>query len=56
MLRILEEGRGVFFDPEILALFLERLEEVREIQKRFGEGPEDFDKFRNLDQISIEEV
>ena len=55
VLRILEEGRGVFFDPEILGLFLERLEEVRGIQKRHGDAPEDFDKFRNLDQVSIEE-
>jgi HD-GYP domain-containing protein (c-di-GMP phosphodiesterase class II) len=55
VLRILEEGRGVFFDPAILNLFLNRLEEAREIQARYGDGPEDFDKFRNLDQIVIEE-
>jgi hypothetical protein len=55
VLRILVEGCGVFFDPEILALFLERLEEVREIQSRYGDAPEDFDKFRNLDRIVIEE-
>ena len=55
VIRILEEGRGSFFDPEILALFLERLEEVRGIQSRYGDAPEDFDKFRNLDRIVIEE-
>jgi HD-GYP domain-containing protein (c-di-GMP phosphodiesterase class II) len=55
VLRILEEGRGVFFDPEILPLFLDRLEEAREIQSRYGDRPEDFDKFRNLNQVSIEE-
>ena len=55
VLRLLEEGRGVFFDPEILALFFERLGEVREIQGRYGDAPEDFDKFRNLDRIVIEE-
>ena len=54
VLRILEEGRGVFFDPEILPLFLDRLEEAREIQSRYGDAPEDFDKFRNLDQVAIE--
>lgn len=55
VLRILEEGRGVFFDPEILPLFLDRLEEAREIQSRYGDRPEDFDKFRNLDQVAIED-
>jgi len=56
VVRILEEGRGVFFDPEILTLFLEHLDEAREIQGRYGDSPEDFDKFRNLDQIVIEEI
>jgi hypothetical protein len=35
---------------------LGRLEEVRDIQSRCGDAPEDFDKFRNLDQVSIEEA
>ncbi|RPJ36731.1 MAG: hypothetical protein EHM27_14985 [Deltaproteobacteria bacterium] len=55
VLGILEEGRGVFFDPEILPLFLDRLEEAREVQSRYGDRPEDFDKFRNLDQVTIED-
>jgi len=55
VLRILEEGRGVFFDPEILNLFLDRLGEAREIQSRYDDRPEDFEKFRNLDQVGIEE-
>ena len=55
VLRILKEGRGVFFDPEILTLFLDRLEDARKIQSRYGDRPEDFEKFRNLDQVVIEE-
>ena len=55
VLRILKEGRGVFFDPEILTLFLDRLEEARKVQGRYTDHPEAFDKFRNLDQVAIEE-
>jgi HD-GYP domain-containing protein (c-di-GMP phosphodiesterase class II) len=55
VLAVLEKGRGLFFDPEILSLFLDRLDEVREIQARYGDAPEDFDKFRNLDRIVVEE-
>lgn len=55
VLCILKEGRGVFFDPAILDLFLERLEEVREIRRRHADRSEDFEKFRNLGRVAIEE-
>jgi len=55
VLCILEEGRGSFFDPKILDVFLDRLDEVREIQSRHSDREEDFDKFRDLDRLMIEE-
>lgn len=55
VLGILEEGRGAFFDPKILDVFLDRLDEVRAIQNRHTDREEDFDKFKDLDRLMIEE-
>ncbi|MDI6755162.1 MAG: GAF domain-containing protein [Thermodesulfobacteriota bacterium] len=55
VLRILREGRGSFFDPKILDIFLDNLESVRKIQGRYVDREEDFDKFKNLDRLVIEE-
>jgi HD-GYP domain-containing protein (c-di-GMP phosphodiesterase class II) len=55
VLGILEEGRGSFFDPKILDVFLDRLDEVRVIQSRHTDREEDFDKFKDLDRLMIEE-
>jgi putative two-component system response regulator len=55
VLRILEEGKGTHFDPDVLDVFFGRLEEVREIKGRYSDREEDFDKFRNLDDLEIEE-
>ncbi|MGE4553068.1 MAG: HD domain-containing phosphohydrolase [Desulfovibrionaceae bacterium] len=37
-LAILREGRGVHFDPKVLDVFLDHLDEVFEIQRRFRDG------------------
>lgn len=55
VLRILREGRGSFFDPKILDIFLDNLEAVHKIQSRYVDREEDFDKFKNLDRLVIEE-
>jgi putative two-component system response regulator len=55
VLRILEEGRGSIFDPAMLDVFLGRLDAVREIRSRYADREEDFDKFRNLNSLEIEE-
>lgn len=55
VLRILNQGRGSFFEPKILEVFLSRLDGARKIQRRFVDQEEDFDKFRNLDHLKIEE-
>ncbi|MBM4332927.1 MAG: GAF domain-containing protein [Deltaproteobacteria bacterium] len=55
VLRILREGRGSFFDPKILDIFLDNLEAVRKIQSRYMDREEDFDKFKNLNRLVIEE-
>lgn len=55
VLKILQEGRGSFFDPHILDVFLDHLEEVREIKKRYQDREEDFHQFGNLDRLIIEE-
>ncbi len=46
VLRILEEGRGTFFDPDVLTLFLCRLEEARDIQNRFADREMDLEAFQ----------
>jgi len=53
VLRILEEGRGSYFDPMILGVFLGHLSEVREIKERYSDREEDFDQFRNLNAPQI---
>lgn len=55
VLRILERGRGSIFDPMILDVFLSRLDEVREIKERYADREEDFDPFRRLNPLEIEE-
>jgi len=55
VLRILEEGRMAIFDPKILDLFLNNLDEVREIQSRYVDREEDYDKFQDLEYLIIEE-
>jgi HD-GYP domain-containing protein (c-di-GMP phosphodiesterase class II) len=56
VLCILGEGQGSFFDPKILNIFFRRLDAVREIRDRYVDRAEDFDKFRNLDYLVIEEA
>jgi HD-GYP domain-containing protein (c-di-GMP phosphodiesterase class II) len=56
VLRTIEEGRGTYFDPRLLDLFFDRLDDVREIQKRYADQPEDFDPFRNLDRLAAEGI
>jgi putative two-component system response regulator len=55
VLRILKEGRGLFFDPDLLDVFLKDLEAMREIQHRYADREEDYDTFKNLDRVIIEE-
>jgi HD-GYP domain-containing protein (c-di-GMP phosphodiesterase class II) len=56
VLCILGEGQGSSFDPKILDIFFGRLDAAREIRDRFVDRAEDFDKFRNLDHLVIEEA
>ncbi len=51
VLGILQEGRGSHFDPRVLDVFLDRLDEVRKIKERYSDREGDFDKFRNLDAL-----
>jgi putative two-component system response regulator len=55
VLRILREGRGSYFDPKILDVFLANFEAVCAIQNRYMDQKEDFDKFRDLDHLAIED-
>lgn len=55
VLRIMEEGRGSLFDPKILDVFLGQPDAVREVRGRYADQKEDFDKFKNLDRLTIEE-
>jgi len=55
LLGLVGEGRGTFFDPQILDLFLSHLQDVRVIQDRYADRDEDFDRFKNLDHLKIKE-
>ena len=55
VLRILHEGRGFHFDPKILDVFLANMDGMRAIQKRYADQEGDFDKFRDLDQLKVED-
>lgn len=55
VLRILEEGRGSHFDAKILDVFLANLDGVRAIQRSYADQEGDFDKFRDLDRLKIED-
>lgn len=55
VLKILQEGRGSFFDPQILDIFLAHFTEVREIKNRYQDHEADFDQFHNLDRLIIED-
>ena len=55
VLRILEEGRGSHFDPKILDVFLANMDRVRAIQRSYADQEGDFDKFRGLDRLKIED-
>jgi putative two-component system response regulator len=52
---ILGEGKGTFFDPMVLEIFLKQLQAMREIRASFSDRDEDFDKFRSLNHLAIEE-
>lgn len=55
VLGLLQEGRGSFFDPQLLDIFLANLEEVRKIKNRYADREEDFEPFRNLARPVLEE-
>lgn len=55
VLCIIGEGQASFFDPKILDIFFKRLDGIREIRNRYEDREEDFDKFKNLDRLAIEE-
>jgi len=44
VLGLLEEGRGSFFDPQLVDVFLARLGEIREIQDRYSGAEGDFEE------------
>lgn len=50
-----EYGPASFFDPQILDIFLDNLEEVRENKNRYKDREEDFDKCRNFSGLAPEE-
>ncbi len=55
-LKIMKEGRGVHFDPEMLDCFLGNLPAVREIRDRFEDKPEDFDKLKDVGNEDLSEL
>ena len=51
VLRALEEGRGSFFDPFLVDVFLSHLGEIRDIQSRYSGAQENFGQFEGADEM-----
>ena len=56
VLGILQEERGKHFDPRILDLLLLNFAEMEKIQKKYPDQDEDFDKFRNMEKLKLEDI
>ena len=55
-IKIMKEGSGSHFDPEMLDCFLGSLDEVREIRDKFEDKPEDFDKLKDTGNEDLGEL
>jgi putative two-component system response regulator len=47
-INIMKEGRGKHFDPELLDIFLNSIDDVMEIKNKYQETKEDFEKQEEL--------
>jgi HD-GYP domain-containing protein (c-di-GMP phosphodiesterase class II) len=51
VLRALDDGRGSFFDPFLVDVFLANLGEIRDIQYRYSGAEENFDGFQGANEM-----
>ena len=56
VLKIMNEEKGEHFDPYLVDAFLSDMDAVRAIQHRLADKEEDFDKYRNIEQLRIEDL
>jgi hypothetical protein len=52
----MNEEKGEHFDPYLVDAFLSDMDAVRAIQHRLADKEEDFDKYRNIEQLRIEDL
>lgn len=55
VMAIIKEETGKHFDPQTVEAFLAGLDKIREIRDRYADSEEDFEKFRNYDNVVLEE-
>jgi HD-GYP domain-containing protein (c-di-GMP phosphodiesterase class II) len=56
VIKIMTEERGKHFDPVLVDALLSDKESIREIQQRFADTEEDFDKYRSIEQLSLKDL
>ncbi len=55
VLCILGEGRGSFFDPDLLDLFFRDIAAMREIQRSYSDREKELDQFKSPERLVIDE-
>ena len=56
VLKIIHEGKGAHFDPDMVDSLDGCMEEIRKIQKQYEDKDEDFDKFKDLRNLDPKEL
>ena len=56
VLKIMNEERGRHFDPYLADALLSDMVAVRAIQQRFADKEEDFDKYRNIEKLTLKDL
>jgi HD-GYP domain-containing protein (c-di-GMP phosphodiesterase class II) len=56
VIKIMNEERGRHFDPYLADALLSDMVAVRAIQQRFADKEEDFDKYRNIEKLTLKDL
>jgi len=55
-LKIMKEGRGTHFDPEMLDCFFDSIDDVSEIRSRYEDKAEDIDRLKEVENEDLKEL
>jgi len=56
VLKILNDGRGKHFDPDMLDMFIAYIQEAKKIKEFYSDTDKDFDKLSSLGEINLMEL